>query len=176
MQKELVIQYLDKQLEKINEPHFSLDTWKSAIAAFFEQVFGRGNAYAANIRSLTYLETISYEELYPKKILDEKASRAKFRNFITEIKEQIALMDERVFETISNSGSSKGSEALKAIITALHNNLTGRQLAELEKAAKEKLTPAELNFHVKKMDAEVLQNLVSDILSCKEVWENMDIN
>jgi hypothetical protein len=174
MQKELVINYLDKQLEKIQEPSFSLDTWKVTVAAFLDQVFGRGNSYAANIRALTYLETISYEELYPKKIIDEKGSRAKFRNFVTEIKEQIALMDEDVFATISNSGQEKGAQALKAIIDALHNNLTGRQLSELRKAAKEKLAPEEFSFHVKKMDADILQNLVSDILACKEVWENMD--
>lgn len=171
MQKESLVKYFEGQLKKIDQPDFDLNSWKSVISAFLEQVFGRGNAYAAQIQSLQYVETMSYEELYPKKIRDTKASLANFKNTIKEMIDQFSMQDDKAIEEFTNRGSLKGTETLTSIIEALRNNLTGKQFAELKQTASDF---SELNYLIKKMDAEILRNLLADILSCKEIWENTE--
>ena len=175
MNKDQVITYLSSQLEKIEQPYFDLNIWKESLAGFVDGIFGKGNVYAKQFRGLDYEEKISYEELYPKKVIDKEKSESKFRLVVHEMIEQLQMLPGDAFGNTEN-GSDKGAQTLESVITALKNNLTGKQILQLKQIVLKNKEDGQWQYllaEVKKMEMEVTQNILAEILSSKEVWDRV---
>lgn len=172
MDKTKAIEYLENQKSKIDQSDFDLDSWAGSVAGILDGIFGRGNNFSSQIKALDYDYVMSYEELYPKKVVDLEKSRPKFSNLISEIIDQITILNESDFKQSGNHDS----ETLKTVVNALRNSLTGRQIADLKEIADKNKGSETNNLLLEKIrnyDIDITQSILVEILSSKEIWERM---
>ena len=50
--KEQLVNILEKQLDKLDQPDFDLEAWKSSASAALDKVYGKGNDLSQEVRSL----------------------------------------------------------------------------------------------------------------------------
>lgn len=172
MDKTHLIAYLDSQLEKTRQKDFDPTTWKNATVAFLNSIPGQGTAWAKQLGYLQVVEKMSYEELYPKKVVDLDATGQLFRQSLSEIADQAKQLSENDLAT-APSGPATDDATLDAVVNALGNSLTGKQMAELKAAAlsspKNRLTT--ILDTVRKWDIETTQQIIADILQEQAFWK-----
>lgn len=173
MDKSQLLNYLVLQLDKIKMPDFDPETWKGSAISFLDNLLGNNNVWSKQIGYLKGVEKISYEELYPKKILDLNGTKRLFSQTLTEIIDQVKILEEGdLFET--KSTTKAGNETLNTVINSLKNNLTGKEMSELKQAAQKE--PGEKSGAileiVRKWDIETTQQVLADTLATQEIWDS----
>jgi len=173
MDKSTVINYLEGQRAKLDQQGFDFEVWREATAAYLGNVFGHQHPFTRQIRSLEYEIKMSYEDLYPARVKDVDKSRKKFRAAIGAIIDQLQAMEAADFARRLEAGRQEGAEVLQRVVEALQNNLTGRQLKELQAAmagAKKGADEQEaLLEQIKKWNVASVQQILAEILTRPEI-------
>ena len=176
MTKDQLLQYFKNQIEKIESEGFDLKIWQDSTCGFLDAHLGAGNSFSVQLRSLDYSQKMSYEELYPKKIIDKESSKRKFKGAIQEIIEKIKLEDEGAFQESEKGGKDVGAATLDIVVNSLKVSFTGKQIAEIKalatkaKSANQQQQLLEL---IKTFDVEVVQQVLVDVVSSKDIWKKM---
>ncbi|MBN2635180.1 MAG: hypothetical protein JXR61_02840 [Prolixibacteraceae bacterium] len=123
-EKEIAL--LKEQIERLNEKKFDLEAWKNHTVIFLERIFGKENSKIKMIKSLAYD--------YSSWSLRDTAAAGK-----TKDKDPVRLQAEEILEAAILELESLGLPDLtptkEKIWLLLEDELTGKQLKELEKLA-----------------------------------------
>ena len=172
MNKYDLIKYLESQPAKIDAKTFDLEAWKESLANALDISFGKGNLFSKQILQLEYVVKVDIENLYPKNVPDNAASKNRFKQVVSEIRNQVDLLSGDSLEVLKQNANQTGVETLKAVRDALDNHLTGKQTKELEQIVSgiKNGNPEDLVQALRVYDVEVLQNILAEILASKEIW------
>ena len=123
-EKEIAL--LKEQIESLNEKKFDLEAWKNHTIIFLERIFGKESSKIKMIKSLSYD--------YSSWSLRDTAAAGK-----TKDKDPIRLQAEVILEAAIIELESLGLPALSQekdkIWELLEDDLTGKQMKELDKLA-----------------------------------------
>ncbi len=123
-EKEIAL--LKEQIERLNEKRFDLEAWKSHTIIFLERIFGKENSKIKMIKSLAYD--------YSSWSLRDTAAAGK-----TKDKDPVRLQAEEILTAAITELESLGlpeiSQGRNKIWQLLEDDLTGKQLKDLEKLA-----------------------------------------
>lgn len=123
-EKEIAL--LKGQIERLNEKRFDLEAWKSHTIIFLERIFGKESSKIKMIKNLTYD--------YSSWSLRDTAAAGK-----TKDKDPVRLQAEEILSAAITELESLGlpqiNQGKDKIWQLLEDELTGKQLKELEKLA-----------------------------------------
>jgi arsenate reductase-like glutaredoxin family protein len=118
---------------------------------------------------------MSYEELYPKRVVDTDQSRQTFSRLIDNLKVKIELRAS--METTADADNALQSRQIaEKVIESLQNNLTGAQIKQFKSLMENKSDEAllkELLEKVKTLDIEVCNQILAEIFACRQIWKEM---
>lgn len=172
MDKAKLIGYLDEKLQQTDDENLNFETWKHGILRMLDQALGKNNPLSRQVQGLELIETMSYEELYPKKVVDWDATRGSMKAVLQEVIEELKFMDEVGMATAADGGEAE--VIIQSIRKALHNNLSGHQLNMVRQkatVAKKEGRQEGVKSVLEDFDIEVVRAILSEILSTPEFWE-----
>lgn len=121
-EKEIAL--LKEQVERLNEKKFDLEAWKNHTIIFLERIFGKDSTKIKMIKNLAYD--------YSSWSLRDTAAVGK-----TKDKDPVRLQAEEILGAaiieLETLGLPKANEGKDKIWELLEDDLTGKQLKELEK-------------------------------------------
>ena len=121
-EKEIAL--LRDQIERLNERKFDLDAWKNHTIIFLERIFGKESSKIKMIKSLAYD--------YSSWSLRDTAAAGK-----TKDKDPVRLQAQEILEAaiveLESLGLPETNQGKEKIWQLLEDDLTGKQLKELEK-------------------------------------------
>ena len=100
MNKYDLIKYLESQPAKIDAKTFDLEAWKESLANALDISFGKGNLFSKQILQLEYVVKVDIENLYPKNVPDNAASKNRFKQVVSEIRNQVDLLSGRFAKSL----------------------------------------------------------------------------
>ncbi len=174
MKKEQLIDFLKKQLEKLEDEEFDLRIWKDSTLRVLEKMLGPHHVFTEQCDDLDYQYTMSVEELYPKRIIDVKATIHRLKTHAEEWLDQLAFFDESEFE---HSKDGLGFLTLTENLKILKNNLSGKTLQNFQRIAMlddrdqalEEMTKA-----VADIEINTVQEILAEMLLSGELWKLKD--
>lgn len=123
-EKEIAL--LKEQIERLNETKFYLEAWKNHTIIYLERIFGKESSKIKMIKSLAYD--------YSSWSLRDTAAAGK-----TKDKDPVRLQAEEILEAaileLQSLGLPELTQTKEKIWLLLEDELTGKQLKELEKLA-----------------------------------------
>ncbi|AHW58935.1 hypothetical protein FH5T_03175 [Draconibacterium orientale] len=121
------IALLREQLAKLDEKKFDLDAWKTHTLIFLERIFGKDNS------KLKLIQDLHYD--YSSWSLRDTAAAGK-----TKDKDPVKLRASEILEAtileLETLGLPEGEEEQQKLWKLLQDELTGKQVKEIEALAK----------------------------------------
>ena len=152
------ISLLKEQIERLNEKKFDLEAWKNHTIIFLERIFGKESSKIKMIKSLAYD--------YSSWSLRDTAASGK-----TKDKDPVRLQAQEILEAtiieLESLGLPDSYQGKDKIWALLEDDLTGKQMKELEKMAssedsdkKEKMEQIIIELGNEKMASIIIQLLM----------------
>ena len=173
MNKNQILEFLETHSQKVESADFDIQTWKETLAVFLENALGIGNVHTRQVRQLEPEFEISYEELYPQKIVDVEKTAAKCNKVINSIMAQVEIMDEK---SLSASSEMAGKRTLELLVETLENNLNGKQIKVLKEVGSKRngaKKSEQMLETIKQHDVDTMQMVLAEILCSKEIWDRV---
>lgn len=155
-EKEIVL--LKNQIERLNEKDFDLEAWKNHTLIFMERIFGKDNSKIRMIKDLTYD--------YSSWSLRDTAAvgRTKGKDPIRAQAEEILSATIAELESLGLPTTKKEREKIWEL---LHDELTGKQIKEIEKILKseEKEKTGQISNILENLETETLATVIAKLLT-----------
>ncbi|WP_319231819.1 hypothetical protein [Draconibacterium orientale] len=151
------IAILREQLAKLDEKKFDLDAWKTHTLIFLEHIFGKDNS------KLKLIQDLHYD--YSSWSLRDTAAAGK-----TKDKDPVKLRASEILEAtileLETLGLPEGEEEQQKLWKLLQDELTGKQVKEIEALAKsdDKEKTKKISGILENLDKENLSLLIAKLL------------
>ncbi|SET50854.1 hypothetical protein SAMN05444285_1158 [Draconibacterium orientale] len=151
------IALLREQLAKLDEKKFDLDAWKTHTLIFLERIFGKDNS------KLKLIQDLHYD--YSSWSLRDTAAAGK-----TKDKDPVKLRASEILEAtileLETLGLPEGEEEQQKLWKLLQDELTGKQVKEIEALAKsdDKEKTKKISGILENLDKENLSLLIAKLL------------
>lgn len=177
MTREEFLQYLDKQLERLQAKELDPDVFRTSILAYLDRFVDLHPSIRKQFDALVPEMTISLEALYPEKIVDRVKTISKYQSILDVARRKASeLPEEQLFQADAKA-SDVDLAVSNAARDAVLNQLTGAQIKafrQIIKDSKEDELVQTLTEKIKALDIEVTNQLLIEIFACKELWESLD--
>ncbi|WP_320110277.1 hypothetical protein [Draconibacterium orientale] len=151
------IAILREQLAKLDEKKFDLDAWKTHTLIFLERIFGKDNS------KLKLIQDLHYD--YSSWSLRDTAAAGK-----TKDKDPVKMRASEILEAtileLETLGLPEGEEEQQKLWKLLQDELTGKQVKEIEVLAKsdDKEKTKKISGILENLDKENLSLLIAKLL------------
>lgn len=105
MDKAKIINYLQKQLKKLEQDDVNLEVWKDSTANAMRKALGDGHDLVREADELEVEITMDIEGLYPEKRIDVAKTKSKFKTAVSDFADQLEFFEEDEIEPVAAESS-----------------------------------------------------------------------
>lgn len=173
MDVQRLIGFLERQREKIDEPGFDLGLWRGSTVNVMRKALGPGSELVERLDRFRKVETLSVDELYPRKIYDEKATKERLEALMRDLLDELRFLDP---EELGRENAHYGRDTLKRMAQGLREHLAGSQTNRLREIVRDGGPELEENLldALKQFDVDRIQRILAHVLAGDEVWRELD--